>query len=283
MSEAGKVTSGAFLYIVQFGLINTNGIVIGNGLPAEGASTGLQQYKGALSAGGTVPEPNRLNVVGASGNIKHTYQRASDENPTVDFTTVIYDMTIRAMFTGTKVQQVGDTWISVAGTDQDGLEPQVCIIASQKAIQEPEGTEIWQHEVWPLAKLTGGPFQMQSGQNAEYAYNGIANQAAKTPWGVALSVVNNGVTKAASFTINSVYALSLDTYVCDAGSPEEFTLQHKPAGDESTNKVMLFDTTTGSPISPSDVDVETKVVQFPTDTAGKLVVAYYEVAAGELP
>jgi hypothetical protein len=284
MSEpVEQATSGAFLYVVQIGLVNAAGIAIGDGLPAEGASAGLQHYMGALSVGGTVPEPNRLNVIGASGAAKHTYQRASDENPTVDFSAMIFDMKIRAMYLGSKVQTIGDMQMAVAATDQDGLEPQVCIVASQKAIQAEAGTEIWQHEIWPLAKLTGGPFQMQSGQNAEYAYSGTANQAAKTPWGVPLSVVNNGVSRAATFIINSANMISLDTYVCDNGDPEEFTLQYTPAGDETTNKVLLFDAVAGTPISPGDVDVGTKVVQFPQDTAGKLVVALYEVAAGELP
>jgi hypothetical protein len=283
MTAVEKATSGAFLYVVQIGLVNAGGIVIGDGLPVSGASTGLQHYRGALSAGGDAPEPVRLDVIGASGAAKHSYQRASDENPTVNITAMIFDMAIRAMSSGTKVQTIGDMQMSVAATDQDGLEPQVCIIASQKAIQAEAGTEIWQHEIWPLAKLTSGPFQMQSGANAEYAYGGTANQAAKTPWGVALNVTDNGATKAATFVINSEYMISLDTYVCDAGDPEEFTLKHLPAGDESTNKIKLFDTTDGSDISPTDVDTETGVVQFPTDTADKVVVALYEVAAGELP
>lgn len=290
MAAVSKKSSGAGLAIVQMGLVNTGGIAIADGLPTAGSGGGLQRYRGAISAGGDTPDPERLNVIGDSGLFKHTYQFGSAENPTFNMEAGYMDMVLRAMATGTKVQTLGDWQIGVMGTDKDGSEPQICIAISEYAITD-EGAEIWITEIFPLVKLTSKPFPMQSSQATSFQYAGIANQAVRMPWGPALTITDNGVTAAAVIgPVLSENPLTIDTFVGD-GATDTHTLQYLPAGDETSNKVKAFlayDDTDGSypgtDVTLSDVATDTGVVTFGAAPAENDIVSFlYEVASGELP
>jgi hypothetical protein len=278
--------AAAGLRYVQVGMLNSSGLAIGDGAgaPAQGAGAGLMNMLGFTGFQVDVPDPVTHDVIARSGADKWSFQFAPEGNPTVTATAKMMDMLKRARITGTKVEDVALMKMGVAGTDQDGSEPQVMVMVSEYGSSGDEtdfGNALWVHQLIPLVKFASKPFSMTTGATeSEFAYNGKANQAAKTPWGKALSLEDNGCTRAACLWLASEHMVSLYAYTADGSDPEEFTLPYTPAGDETSGRVTIFDATSGAEVTPSDVDVSTRVVQFAQQTAGNLFICLYEIAAG---
>jgi hypothetical protein len=278
--------AAAGLSIVQIGLVNAAGVVIGDGLPDAGAAAGLMNFKGVTGFTADVPDPVTHDVIGRSGRDKWSFQFAPEGNPSVTITSKMMDMGLRDAMGGLKTQDIGQMKLSLAATNLDGLEPQVCALLSELASSGDDadfGTDLWVHMLVPLVKFNNKPFSLNSGaQESEYAFVGKTNQAAKLPWGAALTEDANGATKAAVGFIASEYAISIDTFR-GSGSADSFVLQYTPAGDETEDRVHAFLASTGADVAISDVDVATKTVTFTTAPAeDALVVVLYETADGAI-
>lgn len=282
--------AAAGLAIVQLALVNGDGVPIGDGLPAAGQGKGLIRALGAQASTIDVPDPVRHNVVADSGFSKWAFQFGAEGLPTLNLTQKMMDLLLRGVVTGTKVTDVTEG-IKMGGmaTDQDGNEPQVVVLISEQAASGDDdawGTAMWAHQCLPLVKLNNKPFSMTSGATeSDMVYAGQANQAAKTPWGQPFTVAAHGFTKAAVLPLVSEYPITFDTYRGNGQAAQTYTLQYKPAGDETSGRVKAFNASTGLEITLTDVDVDTGVITFSDSNPANdvLAVIVYEVATGELP
>lgn len=160
---------------------------------AGGGYTGTPiRIQGALTMNVTLPEPRRVNARGDDITY-YTFSLAPEENPTGELRVTKGDLDVIALVSGVTAGGTPPDHRIALATDLQGLEPNVILWASRKAVDTEEGSadfgdQIWQCYVLLNAILVARPATMEDSAVGEWVYSVVANASACDEDGVAFAV-----------------------------------------------------------------------------------------------
>lgn len=230
---------------IHAGVLRPSGRFGGAGSVANGADSGGFAMLGPKSADMTFPEMEKVNVTGGDGRLG-TFLFDSETESGFTFESGVTDLALAAASQGTKLHTVGD-W------DVGGIRPatrtpiQMWWVINTQAKSQDSGTvgdAGWHILMAKLQISYLGPGGISERNPHVSRYSAVIDPSSNYPWGTALSVANNGATALDVFEFFAENRVGIHVYVGDSTNGTDgtatFTLDYKPAGDHSTDKVMVW-------------------------------------------
>ena len=283
MAGPSKGVGSGFRHTQVFALDPATGLLLA-------ASAGATAYDGvtidlARSLTLTAPEPQIIQHPG-DDRIGQLYLLPPTEAISATLTTGKMNLTLDALLGNLNVVTLGDMKLMLAGTEQQGSEPQVALLGYRQALDaDPAsgtfGQRVWQWLLFPSARLFAGMGSMEAGGDDEHTYTVQPSVVKKYTWGIAFADGTEGATegqivrgisrgkpKMCAWLIDAVPTLVLDL-------PENAKADE--AGTSFAIKVFLYHAGAASDITAActlAADTVTVVGAVEDD----IVTAFYELA-----
>lgn len=270
----------------QYAIVNTSGYPMGStGTIANGASRGMGVPTMIKSAAGQYPAPRAVNVTGSNGRKRLKFVFTAAELGEFDMQFGAFDMNFYTRATGTKIRTLGDWQVIGMQTDAAPATVQMMLlfnIDAEEAGVSTFGRQAWYNLFIPLCNVYLQGASHQEAAEGGFTYRVSPVQAGVLPWGEALSTGTDGYTAAAGFGITSKNPLTLDTFISDGATPT-FTLNYRPAEDQTGNAAFVYRNGGASPITINTLVIASKQLTMASNgTAGDTNLAIYEAIAADL-
>lgn len=272
---------------IHAGVLRPSGRFGGVGSVANGGDSGGFLLLGPQSADMTFPDMERVNVPGGDGR-QGTFLFDSDTESGFAFESGATDLDLAAASQGTKVHAVGD-W-SIGGIRPGTRTPiQMWWVINSQAKSQASGTlgsALWSVLIAKMQITYQGRGGISNKNPHTSRYSAVIDPSDAYPWGLALSTANNGATTLDVFEFTAEHRVAMHVYVGDSTNGTDgttsFILDHTPAGDDTTNKVMAWKNgtamtkTTHFTVTPSTRTIALEATYRPQ--AGEEMVVLYEYA-----
>lgn len=264
--------------------------VIGaDGLP-EAPSWGTPDvaYDGSLIDGIasftiTIPDPQIIPHIGED-RVLQVDALPTQEPITAEMMSALTDLQLDALIQNVKVQTINEMQILPRGTSQQGLEPDLIVWAYRQSTSmdlATKGARMWQGSFLGRAvifpKLPAGE---QGGKN-ERNFTVQPKVVTRTPWGIALTLADNGCLETQVFDVHTIKRSHFATWKGDGiVTAFDFSTGYIPDAPTVTVSVFHYDVGTGittdvtatATITSADITP----VALPAD--GDKVMAMYQIA-----
>ncbi|MBN1261087.1 MAG: hypothetical protein JXB35_10440 [Anaerolineae bacterium] len=272
-----QIASGAGFRRVQILLLESDKTL---SPPSSGGATATEGYhlSGAKALTLNIPEPEKINHSG-DDRVFAADVLPPREAVTAEIRTGKTNLTLDAVLSGVSVATIGEMKLMGRGTDQQGEEPQVCILAYRQALDtDPDsatfGARRWVFALIPSARIVPKGGTMEEGGADENAYAVSPTVVTAYPWGHAFTTADEGCTEAQIMWGISDNIPSIAVWEGD-GTTTEFTM---PSNAASTDKMSVFDPSTGA--EPSGLTKAVGALTFSSAPAdGAVIICFYEKAA----
>lgn len=264
--------------------INSDGILIGTNTAYEDgdpiATPG--RLRGIKTAEFLIPEAPRVQVTG-DDELLWEFIFPPTQAPSGALTVGAEDLTFEALIQGTKVHSEGAWDMGVAFPSDLAFSSRGLHIIS-RAASDDDGvaqSEGYWNRIMPLVTISPQGEQNTSEQSAiAAAYNMVINRASRLPYGRSFTDADHGTTKAGYVKFWTENLFLMEAFAGDATPVANLVLSQTPAGDDTTNKVAVFDWNSAT----QTMTKKTKTTDF-TVTPGTKTVAMQagdEIAAGHI-
>jgi hypothetical protein len=261
-------------------LRGTNGYAYGTSgqAMANGADSGAGRMKGIVSLTPEVPAPNNIGVVGDLRNIA-TFRTASQDPTTGSMEVAVFDTTFINKANNTISETLGD--YKFVDVDPYCVNNQAFgLIVNAPAVIQDSGASLGAsaYEVTMIYNtLIDAPALAPLADGGQtWQYNLTLNPTGTTPYGVALTSVANGLTRAYFRKFASPAPVTMHTFIGD-GTDTTLVLDLTPFAN-SANAVRVW--VAGTPLTFSSdftVDLATRTITFAVaPTAGAIVEVLYQ-------
>lgn len=229
---------GAGYDCLMFGVVNSNGYLIGN--TAGGASAGGKAGEGMLRLEGarTIPfeigEDETLTVQGDNDAlVQFSWENA--DLPAGVFEMSVKDLDFEALAQGSKVQPIGTIKVGVQ-MPSGATQPDLCLLVQRKArlwASGSRGTAAW--EGFLILRSPVRPLGTTVTQRAfnPYRYAITTSKGDRLPWGATLSDALHGTTEAPIIPFDSPNPIHVHSFLGN-GAEDDFTLAYTPQSDAAT-------------------------------------------------
>lgn len=223
---------GAGFDRIEWGLVNTSGLVYGTSLtgPTAGSATGepMLRLRGARSLPVQVPEPERVPVTG-DNEVLAAFQFPGGELPAGILEVAVNNMEFNAIAQGTKVRALGGYNVGALAPNGNTY-PTMCLnLMRQTSIQDAGETGLpgWEGLWIPRCTLT--PLNAEITERAfnPYRYAVNINPSDRAMLGYTFTEGIDGVTSMAMMDFDGNYPAHQDNWKGDA-SRVLFTLKYTP-------------------------------------------------------
>lgn len=272
-----EIAAGAGFRHVQIMLLDTAGLLAPPAVAGATPESGYQ-LSGAKALTLNIPEPEKIIHYGDDRVF------AVDVLPPKDavsgeLRTGKTNLTVDAVLSNVNVVTLGDIRMLGRGSNQQGTEPQVCILAYRQALDADEdedtfGIRRWLFVLMPAARVIAKGGTMEESGADENGYMVYPTMVKQYPWAHDFSVADEGFTESPIIWGITIGRPMLCTWKAD-GVEDEFTL---PATARGITNVHVYDLATGA--APAGITISTTKVTFavaPTD--GNTYACIYEQAA----
>jgi hypothetical protein len=229
---------GAGFRYIFYGVVNSDGFVIGN--TASGATAGaaagepMLRLEGADTAPVGIPEDERTPVSGDdSPQVEFKWDAA--DLPSGIITTSTRNLDFEALAQGTLVESFADLNVGVL-QPSGGEDAVMCLLFQRRAkTWDPanRGNKAWEILVAPRSEVTplGGNWAQRT--HNPYNYAVTLSKSDKNMWGASFTEAVNLTTSAPLIPIFSDNPIFQDNYQGD-GATTDFTLTHAPVSNAKT-------------------------------------------------
>lgn len=223
----------------------TTGLGAGpTGSITPGSGRGMGRYIAIKNASAPNPAARVVNATGDNGRFLQSYVFNPAELGLIALSFGAFDQNAYAAFSKTKLQTVGDAYMSGIQTSQPANAAQATLLVTMDA-QDADAAQFGQARfanifypglnVWSLGENAAEVAA------AEFQYNGIPTQVGRTPWGIAFNLVDNGFTRSKGIKLVTKYPLTKHTYVVTATpATVTFTLDFSPTTDQTGPAIKAF-------------------------------------------
>jgi len=203
------------------------------------AATSTTVYEGIELCGRsfslTVPDPQTIQHLGCD-RVYATDILPPTEAVTGEIISGRTDDALIALITSTKVATIGEAKITGVGTNEQGNEPQVGILAYRQALDET-GARVYQGKILPKALIN--PASPTFDENAqETRYSVLPQFVTKHLWGVAFTQLTEGYTRAQFLDMTTQYKPRIVGFKADGTVVEFLFNTDYPA--VSTDKIVVW-------------------------------------------
>jgi hypothetical protein len=272
MTAARKIASGAGLRHIRYWKTDSDGYPSDDESGQDGYDG--RQVEGAKSLTTNIPDNQPIVHSGDDRVIAQDFLPPTS-GEVVSLTTAKTNQIVDAELMGHNVVQVGESQMDAFGTDRQGYEISISLLAFRQALVTEEGQtglqRVYITYLYPSGRMSpkGGP--MNEGAADENTYNFIPTPVSKTPWGVAFSQSTHGFTEATRLRFISEYPMMLERFTAP-GAQATFNLNFAPV---SVAKTSVYND--GTPLTVSSVDASAKTVTLDAaPSASARLVAWYE-------
>lgn len=249
----------------------TSGIIANGGDAAMGQLVGAQNLNLPL-------QPPRQVPIGGDDGPQAIYNFEPESNPSGDMNLANVNLNLWAKSQGMNVYADGD-WDVAVGQPEGAQFKQLTLISHAQAKSAQSGSvgnAGYMVKIYPRVQII--PIGDQGQGNAaatNFTHKLIANKFDTLPWGTAMSVANQGTTRAAFYgPFYSENRVALHTHVSDANDTG-FTLTYTPAAATAA-KIKIYRNGTLLTIT-TDWTISGKVVTLgAAGSAGDVVICRYE-------
>lgn len=280
-SVTSSVVSAAGLARMQFAKNDASGIPQGtSGAIANGQDAGFGILIAAKKASNQPPQPRIIPVSGDNGRFLHNYSFRPASISEIDLSFGVFSDTAYAVFSGTKVDTTQGEWEMIgAETDTPINAAYVHLIENidaQDANTGTDGQPRFINWIYPNVTMFSLFASHDEAAAAEWGYKGIPTRVGKYSWGTPFTSAVNGFTKAIKYKINSVYPITMHTFVGD-GAKTTVILNYSPTSDTTGFGIKAYNASTGANVPITSVNIATRTVTFTSaPTAGTIVLIVYE-------
>lgn len=239
---------------VLVGMLNANGIVIGN--DSTGAAAGdvdgqmLFRMRGAQVVPVQSPDPNYQQGQG-DDEIIAQIQFTGDTLENGNITTAVRDLALEAKLKGTGNRTYGN--MTFGSQNPGGVNPRdVCIIAQRRSKVLSDGTTKWEGSVIPSATLNPNGTTYTSRGIDAYAYAFGASRSQGYPWGQTFVTSVENKTSDTIIPFETSNPFMVQVWQGD-GNEDSFNFGLEPAGVTSSEVAIFVNgyyQTIGSQITP---------------------------------
>lgn len=265
-----KITSGAGLRAARVYLLGADGYPTGD-------QAGANLYDGISVTGVkavTLNQPETVRVQ-HKGNDRVFAQDTLPPNelPSGSVTTAKANQELDTALITTKTQTIGDAFMDPQITDKQGSEADIMLLYHRQALNTDAtggtafGKRRWQNFIIAKTRMVPGIAGADQGADDVNSYALIPTPITTTPWGAALSLLNNGATEAVRLRLMSDYPLMFEFGTGNNTLPT-FNLVKTPI---SAAKTVAW--VNGTPASVSSVDTSAKTVTLASAPAHLAAVA----------
>jgi hypothetical protein len=274
-----KTTGAGFRHTQVLALDQTTGLPLASVAGAT-AYEGLQaELAKALTI--NVPDPQIIQHTG-DDRVGQTDLLPPTEALSAELRTGKSNLTLDALLSNVNVFSIGDMQAMLLGTDQQGLEPLVCILAYRQAL-DPSGARCWNWAMMPKARAFPKPASMEEGGVDENTYTIQPTVVTKWPWGLAFESATEGAVETQMARGVSRGRPKMEAWLIDATPTLVLTLggtaRMNEAGTDYAIKVYLYAAATKT---ASDITATSTLAADQITVVGAvendIVVAFYEQA-----
>ena len=283
MAATTRVSGAGFRHLRIYSL-NSDGFGV---IPAPGAAgyNGLQVAV-AKAMTLTIPDPQIISHTG-DDRVSQIDLLPPTEGVAGEIRTGRTDLTLDALLANTKVRALASMQAGVMGSDQQGMEPDVCVLAYRQAVDADltsanKGQRNWLWVLLSKALIFSKWGPMEEGGADENTYTLQPRVFSKYPWGISFALADDGCLEAQVIRGVSRYRPHL-AYWEGTGAVLEFNFStgfQGPADIADRCKVYHWVALTGVVTDvTATVTIAADGITFlaaPAD--GDIVVAFYEIA-----
>lgn len=270
MTAGAEITSAAGLRRVQIYALDTAGYPDGDQSGANGYAGRL--LRGVQSMSLTIPQMQRIQHRGQDRVIAQDYLPPT-EAASGEFRAAAQDLGLDALLTNTLLDEIAEVTLGGLGTDRQGQEIDICIIAYRQALNTTPGAQQlrqWQHYIFPVARLVPRAGGAEQGGADENVYDLIPTVASKAPWGAAFTLNDNGFTETQLLRATAEYPLMMERFDGD-GTLTTFNLEWTPI---NVAKTAAFVNGTAATVSSVNANAKTVTLQTAPTSGAKVVIIY---------
>lgn len=274
---------GAGFDRIEWGLVNTSGLVYGTTLvgPTAGAIAGqpMLRLRGARTLPVQIPEPERVPVTG-DNEILASFQFPGGELPAGILELAVNDMDFNAIAQGTKVRTLGDYALGSLAPNGN-VYPTICLSLMRQTSKQDSGeTGLpgWEGKWIPRCTIT--PLDAETTERAfsPYRYAININPSDRSMLGYTFTEGIDGVTSMAMMDFEGDYPPHQDNWKGDA-SRTAFTLNYTPVNP--TNVMVCLNGVLQTYTAHYTVSGNT-LTMLTAPGSGVVLNALYAVAPGDL-
>lgn len=179
-----------------------------NGYPAATSHSAVYEgypLGGPVEFAYTPPDPTTVVWPGNNGRIQQDIFPPAEPSTAV-LTLSRNDADVYALLSGTLVQSLGDTNVTIAGHSDEGNEPTVALITYAQS-KDNVGVRKWTTYIFPKIICVPKKPPMSGRTAAQHVYNCTPQRTTKSITGTALATGTNGATAAELWVYESNYRI----------------------------------------------------------------------------